>query len=350
VSGGFPARLFDGCSAVARAVRVETTADGLALAGDDGTSIETWGYAGLERHEGPDGTTLGRDDARLIVADPAFGAALRRAAPRLYPRPVRRAALFGLPLALAALVWAGWEDATWIAARLVPLHVEDTIRDAMFGGVRACATSERPGPLADLTRALTGHRAFPAPVSVWVVEDPAVNAFALPGGRILLFEGLLKKAHSADEVAAVLAHELAHVEARDPIRLVVARSGLAALTALTFGDTRGGQFGSALLMNAHTRSAERRADARAVAFLTEAGLRADGLSRFLNAFAADPDSNRVGAYLQDHPLTADRVEWLHPLETAQGRPALDPAAFERLRNACSGPVPPQPGGSNVLSL
>jgi predicted Zn-dependent protease len=51
-----------------------------------------------------------------------------------------------------------------------------------------------------------------------VLASPVPNAFALPGGRIYLLNGLLQKAESADEIAGVIAHEMGHVSHRDQTR------------------------------------------------------------------------------------------------------------------------------------
>lgn len=60
-----------------------------------------------------------------------------------------------------------------------------------------------------------------APLDAHVLSSDTANAMALLGGRVYLLNGLLQKANSPDEVAAVIAHELGHVKHRDNVRRVI---------------------------------------------------------------------------------------------------------------------------------
>ena len=74
---------------------------------------------------------------------------------------------------------------------------------------------------------------------VRVIESEQVNAFALPGGQIVVFTGLLRRAERAEQVAGVLAHEMAHVTLRHGLRNVAHRAGLALGVQLLLGDVSG---------------------------------------------------------------------------------------------------------------
>ena len=65
-----------------------------------------------------------------------------------------------------------------------------------------------------------------------VLSTPVPNAFALPGGRVYLFHGLLAKAENVDEVAGVLAHELGHLRQRDNLRQLIYNGGTSFLIGL----------------------------------------------------------------------------------------------------------------------
>ncbi len=69
---------------------------------------------------------------------------------------------------------------------------------------------------------LEAGTALPLPLSPAVAHHDEANAFALPGGRIYVFEGLINKAETPDELAGVLAHEISHVAHRDGNRSVLA--------------------------------------------------------------------------------------------------------------------------------
>lgn len=333
MSGSYSGRLFDGRVATARSVVVTVGADRLDIAGDDGP-VESWVFKEIERSDEPGGFVWVHGDARLIVEGDAFQRALRSVAPALFPRPFLRAALFSLPVLAAAALWFGWGALVDFAVDHFPDRFERELANTVLPGVKPCATSAEPGPLAALTRVLTERRGYRAPPEIWIVPGDMVNAVTLPAGRILVFDGLVRKAGSVDQIAGVLAHELAHFEARDPIRLFVSSLGLQVLGWGLLGGGTSASLGEALLLTGYGRDAERVADDRAVDILAEAGLRSDGLSRFLEEFAAAPDSPLILTYFQTHPGTAERVARLRARETTSGRSALDGEAWERVRRAC----------------
>ncbi|MCP6768804.1 M48 family metallopeptidase, partial [Klebsiella pneumoniae] len=78
------------------------------------------------------------------------------------------------------------------------------------------------------------------PLEAEVLSSSIPNAFALPGGKIYLLDGLLQKAQSADEIAGVIAHELGHVRHRDNMRKVIQNGGTSFLIGILFGDITGG--------------------------------------------------------------------------------------------------------------
>ena len=97
-----------------------------------------------------------------------------------------------------------------------------------------------------------------------VLATPVPNAFALPGGRIYLFNGLLAKAENPDEIAGVLAHEFGHLRHRDSMRNLIYNGGTSFLIGLLFGDITGSGaliFASRSLVTAsYSREAEQNAD------------------------------------------------------------------------------------------
>lgn len=82
---------------------------------------------------------------------------------------------------------------------------------------------------------------LPYSIQIHVLNHEMVNAFALPGGHIVLFEGLLKNASSPEEVAGVIGHEMGHVAHRDPTRLALRSAGSIGVLGLLLGDFAGGR-------------------------------------------------------------------------------------------------------------
>ena len=118
--------------------------------------------------------------------------------------------------------------------------------------------------LAKMAKRLKDNFETEYPLEVSVFRHEMVNAFAVPGGQIVLFEGLIAAAKTPEEVAGVLGHEFGHTVHRDPTRLSLRSAGTAGLLGLVFGDFAGGFAALALaeaLVNAnYSQDAETNAD------------------------------------------------------------------------------------------
>jgi predicted Zn-dependent protease len=153
---------------------------------------------------------------------------------------------------------------------------------------------------------------------VHVVESDEVNAFALPGGQMVVYTGLLRRAESADQVAGVLAHEMAHVTLRHGLRNVAHRAGLVLGVQLLLGDASGWTqlaADAAVLAqsNDYSRDQESAADAEGVRMLMAAGLDPEGMASFFRLLEDEPASE-VPAWLSTHPDLEDRIAHVHALE------------------------------------
>lgn len=145
-------------------------------------------------------------------------------------------------------------------------------------------------------------------------DDKQINAFAIPGGGIYLYSGLLKAAESEAEVAGVLAHEIAHVTERHVAERLVASYGLSALASLALGQNPSllaqlatQVVGTGVLLK-YSRDQESEADATAIPFLVRAGYNPDGLVTFFERMAkAAGTTPGVLELLQTHPAPETRV-------------------------------------------
>ncbi len=161
------------------------------------------------------------------------------------------------------------------------------------------------------------------------VRDPAINAFAVPGGFIAVNSGLMLSTHNEDELAGVLAHETAHVTQRHIARGIVDQShaGListaAMLAAILLGATAGrgspGAMEGAIVAAQgasiqhqinYTRSQEFEADRIGIGTMVSAGYDPLGMPTFfetLNRNSPDPSRIKAIEFLIDHPVTSDRI-------------------------------------------
>ena len=356
------AQFYDGTSARRRSVTVSADADALVLAEDgavlrdDRVVLARWPYAEIREQDAPDGIrrfgcVTGPDLARLEIRDPAVAAEIRRRCPRLEDgRPgsgtVRRIVLWSLAAA-ASLILTAVYLVPVIADRiapLVPAGVEQRLGRAVDNQVRAifgsadCKSARGREALAALAAKLGAAAGLPAPAEIAVLPSTIPNAFALPGGRVYLLEGLLRRAESVDEIAGVLAHELGHVAHRDGLRMLIRTGGTSFLLGLLFGDVTGGAtviwIAQLAVNNAHTRQAEAAADDFAADVMLALGRSPKPLGAFLLRVAGEQKDDSL-PFLNSHPVTADRVRALDSRDApVRGEPLLNDAEWQALKGIC----------------
>lgn len=178
----------------------------------------------------------------------------------------------------------------------------------------------------------------PFPINITVIKVGVPNAFALPGGQVILLSGLIDDAQSGDEVIGVLAHEIAHVVRRDPLQVSLKQTGTALLISLLVGDVFGGTVlsgvGSTVIESGYSRDAESASDSMAVTALNQLGLTARPLADFLsrltkpNGIAAS-----IPEFLSTHPSGENRAEEIRNLSQANGR-ALSKFDWQAVQNIC----------------
>jgi predicted Zn-dependent protease len=245
----------------------------------------------------------------------------------------RQGLVAGLVVA-AVLATAGWLFLTRLAPELaaaaLPPASERLIGEAAAAQLLAGEQTIDAGPAADAVRTIIARlvaaiEANPGyEFDVRIVKSKLVNAAALPGGKIVVYSGLLAEADSAEEVAGVLAHEICHVLHRDSLRQLIGRLGGGALIALLLGggDLAGlaAQAGE-LDRLAYGREQERAADHGGVALLARAGLPPAGLPAFFERLKAQ-EGGGLPEFLSTHPDTAARIAELRRL--AAQTPVADP--------------------------
>ena len=176
-----------------------------------------------------------------------------------------------------------------------------------------------------------------------VIDEPIPNAFALPGGRILVTTGLFAVADRPEEIAGVLAHEMAHVTRRHGLRKIITTAGPYYVLKVFVSD-KGGflsliSHGSQLLVRqSFSRELEREADEAGWHYLEAANIDPRGLADFLKRFMADRLTQALEQsplrILSDHPPTTERVEHLDEL----WKQAKKKDGFAKLQSV----VPPKP--------
>ncbi len=148
-------------------------------------------------------------------------------------------------------------------------------------------------------------------IRIVVLDSPAVNAFALPGGIICVDTGLIRNLESAEQMAAILGHELSHVAHRDPLTLLARQVGAAALAGVLTGGRAGNSTGTLAqtLVNMHYgREAEDRADAFSVQLLARAEVDPRAFEQALERIRkAEPEDPKLLLWLDTHSPIDERI-------------------------------------------
>lgn len=152
-----------------------------------------------------------------------------------------------------------------------------------------------------------------------VIDKDDVNAFALPGGYVFVFRGLVDKVSTDDELAAVIAHEIAHVVARHSIKRLQGGIGYTILEILmiTTGAAPGGEAGridNALgqLVMSYSREDEALADRIAIKYLKRAGFNPYAMLTFLEKLQQVQRKAPIRQYssYRSHPNIANRIRMI----------------------------------------
>lgn len=151
-------------------------------------------------------------------------------------------------------------------------------------GDLACSSPEGDRALQKMATRLSDQIDSPYDLNIRVLNHEMVNAFAVPGGNIVLFDGLIQDATSPEMVAGVLAHEFGHVINRDSTRLMLQTAGSAGILGMLLGDFAGGAavllVSDQLITASYQQDAEADADAFAHDVLGSAGLPSAPLGDF----------------------------------------------------------------------
>jgi len=139
------------------------------------------------------------------------------------------------------------------------------------------------------------------------------NALALPGGAVVITDAMVNEAGSLEEIAAVLAHEIGHVERRHTLRTLLQGSAVAVVVATITADAASLSVAvaglPALLAQAkYSREFETEADEFAFQLLKQHGRSPEAFATLMERLAGEGDVERSYAFLSTHPMTAERVQ------------------------------------------
>ncbi len=316
-----------------------------------------WSYPDIRRLDGPPALlrlkcVTALPLARLEIEDEAGKQAIALHCPKLddgMPGSAQTWRIVAWSAAafcsIVALVMYGIPFAADRLAVFVPAAVEKRLGEAvdrqvrLIFGEKVCKRPAGQEALTLLVDRLKQAGGFDMPLEAQALSTALPNAFALPGGKIYVTNGLLQKAKNPDEVAGVLAHELGHVQHRDGLRKLIQTGGTSFFVGMLFGDVLGGGamiFATRSLLNvAYSREAERSADAFAAELMHKLGRSPKPMAELLfRITGAQADKNIT--ILSTHPLTEERLAMMEKEDRpASGPDILNPNEWIALTRICA---------------
>lgn len=216
-------------------------------------------------------------------------------------------------LALLMFLWQADRIAGVIAGR-IPVAREEQLGRQLFAGMRGSLKLQEQGEPLLLVRSLGEQltRGSRFRYEFHVAEDAAINAYAMPGGIIVVHTGLIEATRRPEELAGVLAHEVQHVELRHGLKGLVKELGLRGLWAAVTGDVGSALAGEAamkLTSLRFSRAAELQADAGGFDALVAQGIDPRGMVDFFGTMEAAAGA-APPPWLSTHPTSAARQQAL----------------------------------------
>ena len=344
---------YDGVTSARHDVAVALDDGTVSIAGENGATLAIWPTVEIAPVSTPEGILrVGlahrQTTARLEIHDSQLAAAIVKAAlpcdrSGLTDHRTRSRVVAYSLLAIVVLIGAAVWGVPLIADRitpLLPIAVDRRIGDLANAQVRRELAGKTGGkPLecsagasaeaqaareafAKLVGLMERAAGLPLPVQISVVHVNEVNAITIPGGFIYVYAGLLANASRIDEVAAVIGHEMGHVDHRDGTKTAVETGGLSVLFGLLLGDFTGGGAvvltATKLLSLAYSREAELAADLFGAELMVKIGGDPRALGEFLLRLASD--TKPTEHFLLDHPeakvraALIDRVPQRSPMK------------------------------------
>lgn len=343
---------YDGSSSRPHAVRVAVS--GSDLVGEGETASFRWPFREVRLIEARGGRVRlapARGDGRLVLGQSDWEslsrtpvAEVRRRLGRRERRLVIGLTAAGVSLSLA--IFVGVPLAARPLARVTPLEWEAKMGENLSAQIQLAfkpCQGDAAGreQLEALANRLARRADMPFPIRVVPVEAPMANAFALPGGAVLVTDDLIDEARHPDEIAGVLAHEIAHIEKRHVMESVWRSLGLGlVLDAVVGGGSGAGQ--QAVLLTGNltqqrfSRELEDEADRRAFELLAGEGISTAGMADFFERMAdrKTPEGVRNAAeWFSTHPESGRRALAARA-RARPGEPALGEGEWQAVRRAC----------------
>ena len=207
------------------------------------------------------------------------------------------------------------------AVKLIPLSVEAKVGEAMYNNMAFMigVDTSKSRKLESFYQACGFSSNYD--IRIDYADNNMVNAFAVPGGQIVVFKGLIKETQQWDELAALMGHELAHVNQRHSFKQIARGVSSYLIISVMTGDVAGASsvildYAKQIHELANSRAHEREADMIGLNYLKELRIRPlamrDLMQRLMDSHE-EPSSVAIHSnleYLSTHPLSANRINYI----------------------------------------
>jgi Zn-dependent protease with chaperone function len=317
--------------------RIRMRLDGIVASLEDGTTVQI-PWKGMRLNSEPDGEVvycITADGAeRIFSDDPDFLRAVEAAGGNDLSDALARmegmristpwtqhlgcAGCLVLSIALLVSVPRLFRWGVDSTVEALPYSVDEIIGEQVWGSMDLGGEEISDPKVRAVVQAifdrLTPHTHFPeAEFQFKIIDSEVVNAFALPGGYITVFTGLLTEASSPAEVAGVIAHEMAHVTHRHGLRRMAHSVGIWASVTLLLGNTDvlasiARDLFTLASVNGYSQEQETDADLEGVRMLMAAQIDPVGLAHFFEHLAqVHGDVPDALAWFSTHPQHEERI-------------------------------------------
>lgn len=246
--------------------------------------------------------------------------------------------------ALLALFFGSW----WIIARVDWVNVLQVAKvsstteqklgellEDMLSSEELVTRSAITSPVDSLlTRLCSSNNIDRSTIRLHVVANDEVNAFAMPGNHLVVYTGLIKASESPEQLAGVLAHEMAHLQLRHVMKKLIKEVGLSAVLGATGGGELIREVLKSLSSSAYDRELEKEADLMAVQYLENANITAEPFAQFLFNLATEAKVPAVFKWMSTHPDSEERARYIldNADTTLEPQPVLDPETWNKAKN------------------
>ncbi|MFN3444169.1 MAG: M48 family metallopeptidase [Bacteroidia bacterium] len=324
----YKARYFDGYSGKPQQVDVLWHDDVwvIQFLNDAGELIKTtWQKQHVVEHELKNGLlSLRYGDVfpaqQLDITDQDFIKRYKQAYPRTFAQRLNMTAAGVVATSLLLLLLVLWASYVWLlpaiatyGAKVFPKDYEIELGQKLYASVLEGEQIDSSKTIAinQFFNQLKIEKSYPAKITV--VKSNITNAFAMPGGGIVVYDAILNNMKSPEQLAALLAHEYSHVELKHATRNLFRTLSGYLFLSIVFGDMSG--VGGILIENAHqlrnlsySRALETEADNSGLKVLKENKLNPKGMIDLFELLKKESDGAQVNELISTHPDLNNRIQ------------------------------------------